>query len=417
MDDLEPRDATSDARSASRHAWATTTVVLLWLGLHVAGLIAGGGRLSSDHVFTWAGVPQEQLLRHGALVPARVTAGEWQRLLTGSAVVGQGALSLLLALWVFVGSARSLERLAGTSRAWIVMIVAALAGALTRVAWVPDSRLVHMAGWDLILGVVGARIPLGLALGGPQGRTLVSSAFAFLALSALLAYAMPGTPTSHYLGEGVGFVVGALTLTLLGPRRLLRPPGPPTRGVALLCLALLLGAAGWQVKTTLSGIDDAAVRRVLKAVASADLAGQRHAKNPSADSLETLRARLESARAAADLRGLDGASELDAYLDLLESLLSAERRDAIALHGRLRAAYEAWAPFENRLARSSGADGEHGESVSRRAARGFESQLAGIRDRLRRPRRIAARRGPRESRRAADDDQERVWPRRRRFDR
>jgi hypothetical protein len=320
------------------------------------GLIASGGQLASDHAFTWAGVPQEQLLKQGALVPARVSNGEWQRLLTGSAVVGQGALSLLLALWIFVGSARSLERLCGTSRAWSVMIVAALAGALARVAWVPESRMVHMAGWDLVLGVVGARIPLGLAIGGPPGRTLVSSAFAFLALSALLAYAMPGTPTSHYVGEGVGFVAGALTLTLLGPRRLLRPPGPPTRGLALVCLALLLCAAGWQVKTTLGALDDAAVRRVLKAVSAADLAGQRHVKNPSADSLETLRARLEAARTASDLAGLEGASQLDAYLDLMESLLSAEQRDATALHGRLRAAYEAWAPFEIRLARSSGAD-------------------------------------------------------------
>lgn len=356
MDDLEPRDPARDAGATPRHAWATTAVVLLWLGLHIAGLVAGGGRLASDHVFTWAGVPQEQLLKHGALVPARVSNGEWQRLLTGSAVVGQGALSLLLALWIFVGSARSLERLAGTSRAWIVMLVAALAGALARVAWVPDSRMVHMAGWDLVLGVVGARIPLGLALGGPPGRTLVSSAFAFLALSALLAYAMPGTPTSHYVGEGVGFIAGALTLVLLGPRRLLRPPGPPTQALAWICLALALGAGGWQVKTTLGALDDAAVRRALKAVSAADFAGQQYVKSPSADSLATLRSRLESARAAADLRGLEGASELYAYLDLMESLLSADRRDSLALNGRLRAAYEAWAPFETRLARSSGAD-------------------------------------------------------------
>jgi|GEM_PF-4346859 len=356
MDALEPRPDASAAGAGSRHAWATAAVALLWLGLHVAGLVASGGRLASDHAFTWAGVPQEQLLKHGALVPARVSAGEWQRLLTGSAVVGQGALSLALALWIFLSSARALERLAGTSRAWIVMTLAALAGALARVAWVPESRMVHMAGWDLVLGVVGARIPLGLALGGPAGRTLVSSAFAFLALSALLAYAMPGTSTSHYVGEGVGFVAGALTLTLLGPRRLLRPPGPATRALAWASLALLLCAAGWQVKTTLGALDEGRVRQVLKAVSAADLAGQQYVKSPSPTRLEALRDRLDAARAAADVKGLEGASELEAYLDLMASLLSADRRDSLALHGRLRAAYEAWAPFETRLARSSGAD-------------------------------------------------------------
>jgi hypothetical protein len=202
-------------------------VALAWVALQALGLAAGGWDFGPGHVLTWGSVEVGTLLRHGALAAGLVEDGELQRLVTGAGTFAGGALALFLGLWVFASSSAGLERRFGSARTGLVLLASALAGAWVRVRFAPGPAglLPQPAAWDVVLGAVGARIPWGLARGGTEGRTAVSSALAFAALSVALVMLQPGGRWWMLYGEGAGFAAGALALVVLGPRRSERPAG------------------------------------------------------------------------------------------------------------------------------------------------------------------------------------------------
>jgi hypothetical protein len=336
-----------------RRARVVLTFMLALLALHVAGVIANGGRLASDHVFTWGGVPPEIQVRHGALVPGRVTGGETWRLLTGAGALGQGALGLVFGLLVLGGSGRRLERVVGSSRTLLVLVAATLAGALVRVAYVPESRFAHQAGWDPLLGLVGALVPLGLGIGGPEGRMLFHRSLAYLAFLAVLAIAIPGQPASHLWGEGAAVVAGALTLLLLGPRRSLAPAGTVVRGLGVVALLLVLGAVALQTRSALGGTD---VRLASFTSSLRKAEDDAHklwtARNPARVAPEArtdLGLALDRLRDDPVLGDVEGAAELRAYLEAMRPIATGELRDTGRVLKRLKEAFAAWKPHDDAL--------------------------------------------------------------------
>lgn len=338
------------ARGSRRLTWA---LVLAWAALHLAGLAAGGWRLEGN-ALTWASVDLASLRRHGVLVPALVSEGEVQRLVTGVGAVGGGALSLLLAVWVFASAGGGLERGAGTARAGLVLLASALAGAGLQTFLWPRWDQPLPGAWDLVLGAVGAQIPWGLAEGGRAGRTRISSALAFVALSAALLLLQPGGEPWMLYGQGAAFVAGALTLTLLGPRRLEAAPARGTRGAALLALLTVLAAVGLQARQAWSDPGAARAERLLTALDEVEREALRlwTARDPSRvprAEREALGRRLTDLRASPDLEGLEGAADLGAYLDALTPIATGELRDPTAVAPRIRAAQARWSAAERTL--------------------------------------------------------------------
>ena len=258
-------DLAPEPRERARRV--TWTLALVWAALHVLGLATDGWQLAGN-VFTWGSVTNETLVRHGALVPALVSEGEGHRLLTGSGtvsggVMAGGVLPLLLAVWVLVSAAGALERRAGSARAGLVLLAAGLGGAGLRTVVFAGSTQPQAMGWDVVMGAVGAQIPWGIAVGGRTGRVVVSSALAFVALSIALVMIPPGGAWWMLYGQGAGFVAGALAFALLGPRRADAPPSVVVKGVALLGLLAMLGAAGLQARQAIADPGAAQAQRVL----------------------------------------------------------------------------------------------------------------------------------------------------------
>jgi hypothetical protein len=266
--------------------------------------------------------------------------------------VGQGALSLLLALWVFLPAAARLERAFGSARALLVLLAGTLAGAAALVLLDRGGQRLALGGWNLALAAVGAAVPSGLAQGGPDGRRIVSGAFAFLALSVVLVALVPGGRWIDAAGEGVAFAAGALTLALLGPRP---DPLPPGRGVVLLSLvglafvgtavtrqALQAAAQGGGVGTGLVRALEQAEREAQRLLRASD------PRRVTADERAALGARLDALLARADDAG-DGAQALRGYLAALRPVATGDLRDPSAVTSRARRAFEAWRPHEERL--------------------------------------------------------------------
>ncbi|MFM8979404.1 MAG: hypothetical protein ACKOSS_02930 [Planctomycetia bacterium] len=354
-----PASAPGPAPGPAR-AWLTLAVALLWVALHLGGLWASDAPLGGRHVLLWGAVPPATQVQAGALVPARVGAGEPWRLLTGAGVVAPGLLGLLLGLWVLSGSVRSLEPLLGRARLLLLLVLATLAGAATRVLLDPAAREPQAAGWDLVLGAVGARIPLGLALGGSAGRQMVSGSLAWVALAVLLAWALPGTPLAHLAGEGAGLCGGVLAVLLLGPRRCLQaPPARPVRVLAAGAALAVLACAGLQAHAALGGAGrEPQARAWLERLAQAERSARARVEGrtpPSSAAREGLPALLDGLEADAPL-GSDGAAReaLHTYVESLAALPHDDLRDPSLTLGRLKRGYAAWAPHEARLRARAG---------------------------------------------------------------
>jgi hypothetical protein len=266
-----------------------------------------------------------------------------------------GVLPLLLALWVLTSSAGALEVRAGSARTGLVLLAAGLAAAGLRTVWLFEGSANPQAmGWDLVLGAVGATIPWGLARGGREGRVAVSSALAFVALSILLVMVPAGGAWWMLAGQGAGFVAGALTLTLLGPRHVDRPPGAAVKGLALLGLVAVLLATTVQARQALADPGAERARRVVLLLETTEGEARRlwKAPNPAKvprEERQAFGARLDAARASPDLEGIEGAAELLGYLEAMRPLATGELRDPTAVLPRIRAAYARWEPFERRF--------------------------------------------------------------------
>jgi hypothetical protein len=196
-------------------------------------------------------------------------------------------------------------------------------------------------------------------LGGREGRTLVSGAFAYVAFVALLAYALPGTPASHLWGEGLAFVGGALAIVLLGPKRSFDPAGPLTRLAGIATLALVLLAAGLQAKSADAADEAPAWSALLASLDESEKAARRlwNARDPSrvpASERADLGRQLDALAASPLLDDYDGADAFRTYLDSMRPLATGDLRDPTAVLPRLKAGYRAWAPHEDALRRGLG---------------------------------------------------------------
>lgn len=348
-----PDPEASDGPAPRRGRWLGTTLLVLWVALHGLGLWAKDFRMQAPHPLLWGAPDLDAMIRHGALVPALVAQGEWQRLLTGPGLLGAGVLSLLLGLWMGVSALRFLEQAAGSARALLVLVSGTLAAGCAQTWWfAPGSTLPHVAGWDLILAAVGARLTWGLATGGTVGRTAASSALAFAALTVALAYFTPGAGLIALRSEAVAFVTGALVLLLLGPRRVHAAPGAGTRALAALALLAVLGAAGLQARQALADPGTDTVKHLLTLLDRAEDAAVRlwrldrdPARIPRSER-EALGLLLDELQADEALPGLEGEAELRAFVAALRPLATGDLRDPSGVLARLQRAARAWTPRE-----------------------------------------------------------------------
>lgn len=355
----EPGPSLAAPAPGASRAMLTLALALLWVALHLGALAASDAPLGGRNVLLWGAVTPAAQVQAGALVPARVASGEPWRVLTGAGVVAPSLLGLLLALWVLSGSVRSLEHLVGRSRLLLVLGLATLAGAALRVLLDPAAREPQAAGWDLVLGAVGARIPLGLALGGSAGRQMVSGALAWVALAAVLALALPGTPQAHLAGEAAGLVGGVLAVVLLGPRRCLGPASRTVGALAAMAAVAVLACAGLQVHAALgSPAREQDARAWLERLAQAERSARSLYEGraaPGSAAREGLPALLEGLEATAPLDDEGTAREaLGAYVDSLRSLARDDLRDPSLALARLKRGYAGWAPHEARLRARAG---------------------------------------------------------------
>lgn len=340
-----------------RVAWA---LGLAWVGLHVLGMAAGGFHLEAEHAFLWGSAAPEAVLRHGALTPALIEQGEAQRLVTGAGYLGPGLLSLVLGLWIGLSSLAFLEQRVGALRLVFTLLTGAVAGGLARTALNAGSTLPHSAGWDVIMAAVGARIPWGLARGGPEGRTAVSSALAFAALSVGLVYLTNDGRLEPLRGQGVAFVVGALALGLLRPGGAGAPPGRVGKGLGLLALAAVALAVGVQVRQALAAPGRGPVAALLERLDAAEdaaLSLWREGRDPGRvprSEREALGERLDALLTDPALPGLPGESELRAFAQALRPLATGDLRDPSGVLARLKRAAAAWSPVERRLRAQNG---------------------------------------------------------------
>lgn len=343
------------APAAPRGTPLARVLLLAWVALHLLGLWAKDFRMEAPHALLWGAPDLDAMIRHGALVPLLVQQGEWQRLLTGPGLLGAGVLSLLLGLWMGASSLRFLERAAGSARALVVLTAgAAAAGAAQALLFTPLSGLPALAGWDLILAAVGARLTWGLATGGTPGRTAASSALAFAAISVAFALLTPGQGLASLRSEAVAFGTGALVLLALGPRRSAQPPGAAARGLALLCLLAVGAAVAVQTRQALADPGTGTVRHLLVSLDGVEDAAvrlwrlDRDPRSIPGSEREALGRQLAALRDDEALRGLEGEAELRALLAAFEPLATGDLRDPSGVLARLRRAARAWSPFEQR---------------------------------------------------------------------
>lgn len=352
-----PPPAASLPAPRRRVAWALGSA---WIALHLLGMAAQGFRVEAEHVFLWGSAAPEAVLRHGALTPALIEQGEVQRLVTGAGYLGPGLLSLVLGLWIGLSSLAFLEQRVGALRLVVTLLAGAVAGGLTRTALNAGSTLPHSAGWDVIMAAVGARIPWGLARGGAEGRTAISSALAFAAFSVALVYFTNDGRLEPLRGQGAAFVAGALALGLLRPGGAGAPAGPWVRGLGALALAAVALAVGVQVRQALAAPGRGPVAALLERLDAAEdaaLSLWREGRDPSrvpSSEREALGARLDALLSDPALAGLSGEGELRGFAQALRPLATGDLRDPSGVLARLKRAAAAWSPVERRLRAQNG---------------------------------------------------------------
>lgn len=153
-------------------------------------------------------IPDSQLMR-AALVPDRVRAGEWSRLLT-SAFVHAG----LLHFWMNLAAIRTLgvpqEVLAPPSRLPLVFVVAALAGNALSLLLYPHTPSVGASGG--IMGFVGYLLALSWRRPGSVSRRLRGGLLATVGLTAYIG--VFGFQFINNAAHGGGLLGGALVALL-----------------------------------------------------------------------------------------------------------------------------------------------------------------------------------------------------------
>ncbi len=190
------------------------------------------------------------MLLSGGLIPARVFAGEWWRLLAATAL-HQSWTHLLVNTVGLLLLGRPIESAFGATRFWWVYFAAALAGSLASLS---NAGAVSVGASGAVFGMLGAMVALGVRLWprltpGLQRSLVLMPAGVALALGLLglmLDEVAGTTAVDHraHLGGACGGFAAAMLLALrlrgLGGELLVPPRRPASPRIAS---ALRVGAA------------------------------------------------------------------------------------------------------------------------------------------------------------------------------
>jgi len=210
---------------ARRFPFGTALLTAVILAVFVAE-VASGGSLETD-----------TLERLGALVPARVAAGEGWRIVT-ALFLHMGPVHLVMNLLALLPIGIYLERRLGAARTVASLL---LSGAIPMAAhvgfWALGGQAVTTVGASgAVMGGVGAAgaVLLRAVLDDrlPEARRWLRSLLVLIAVQSLIDLLIPAVDfLGHALGLAVGFCLGAIRVRLGAPRTLL--VGVPAVAVAL----------------------------------------------------------------------------------------------------------------------------------------------------------------------------------------
>jgi membrane associated rhomboid family serine protease len=210
--------AALDAHLSST-AWGTNGAGLVIVLVSVAAWVAPDGRL----------------LLLLAKDNEAVRDGEVWRLLT-VALVHSGLMHLVFNVSILLDVGATLERLAGTSRMLVVLIVGTAAGSALSVAVLPQLSVGASGG---VLALAAALVSLGIRhraeLPAGARKKLVRAAAELVALNVVLTFVLSNVDWAAHLG---GIVAGAVIgwssrLSPAARRALAGPPGPDAGVVAM----------------------------------------------------------------------------------------------------------------------------------------------------------------------------------------
>jgi rhomboid protease GluP len=196
------------------------------------------------------------LMRMGALLPARVVAGEWWRVLSCT-FLHSGLVHVLLNVYVLLILGGFLERIIGPARFLLLYLASALAGSAGSALFLKTGFSVGASG--AVWGLLGAHAVLAYRSTGLLPQAIVPgarrAAVINLVINVLNSFRPHVDLWAHFAGGAAGavfFVSGALTRGL--PRLDEAHPAAPTASLAkiptpgavwvggALAAALLLGA-------------------------------------------------------------------------------------------------------------------------------------------------------------------------------
>lgn len=210
--------AALDAHLSST-AWGTNGAGLVIVLVSVAAWVAPDGRL----------------LLLLAKDNEAVRNGEVWRLLT-VALVHSGLMHLVFNVSILLDVGATLERLAGTNRMLVVLIVGTAAGSALSVAVLPQLSVGASGG---VLALAAALVSLGIRhraeLPAGARKKLVRAAAELVALNVVLTFVLSNVDWAAHLG---GIVAGAVIgwssrLSPAARRALAGPPGPDAGVVAM----------------------------------------------------------------------------------------------------------------------------------------------------------------------------------------
>ena len=326
-------------------------IVLAWILLYLLLMAHGGWRWRGAGVLDFGMPAASGLTDFGAAVSTKIRQGEWWRLLL-SPWLQTSLLGVVLLSFFWLSTARTLARIVGTARTWLLFVVGGASGALAHTLAHPEASLPGGAGpFDAIAAGIGAQLVWGLGSRSPQAKRVRNGALASILIVGLLAwYFTRGTDRGASVRAVVGFEsmlgglgAGMLLMVVFGPRRAESPPGGLTLLVAWLALALVAVAVAQQAPRALAAGERGETERFLRTLmraelAASDLRDQREASN---EKRQTLARRLGTVRADSFLDDYEGAPLCLAYLTAMEAYIKPVRLPYMA-RDPCRKAFHSW---------------------------------------------------------------------------
>ncbi len=338
-----------------RFAWVFLAVAASWVALLVLALQRSGWPGPPGGRWWAAGSPDPRILQGlGALVPGRVGDGQVQRLLTYGFLHGS-ALGLLFDLWFAWWAFRMFERLAGASRAWIVFVIALVAGGLAHDAtargamvWAP-----LVGAWPGVLGLAGALGAWAFSSKEPLAKATRRSVIFLVLLVAAFALVLDA-PLASEVG---GLIAGVGAMLLLGPRRAMSVSASgPTRVVAALLLLATVAAGAVQASRS-PAPDREVLAPLLRDLGIMERLAYRlydHPLEATPARRTELASKLDALAATSVLEDREAKAAFRAYLEAWRPVAEGNVPDPFAFDAKLEAARSRWRTFEKRLRASGG---------------------------------------------------------------